>query len=316
MRIIFFGASDLGWECCNSLLLAREQIVGIVTIPQTFSISWSDMPVVNSRYRSFHDLAETHCLPLLSIEKRMKDPAYLETVRSWNPDLILVIGWYYMVSSAYRNLAAHGAIGLHASLLPKYRGGAPLVWAVINGERESGVSLFQLEDGVDTGGILGQARFPIEETDDISDVVGKATRSSVKLVQHCIPRLREGKASFVPQNEAEATIMPQRKPEDGWLDWSRLSLPDAYNWIRAQSRPYPGAFSRLDGAKMTIWRSQKTDRITACEPGYLFVDGGQLFATCADRRALRLLDISMEGGDSEDFASVLQRVVNGGARLA
>jgi methionyl-tRNA formyltransferase len=159
MKIVFMGASELGWECCRRLLEIEQEVVGIFSIPEEFRISWSSEPVRNVRYKSFEDLAKHHSIPLVYVTQKMSSPEYLEALQRLRPDILIVIGWYYLLPRSVRELAPKGAVGIHASLLPKYRGGAPLVWAMINGETEAGVSLFYLNDGVDDGDLIGQSRF-------------------------------------------------------------------------------------------------------------------------------------------------------------
>src|SRR5437016_4840943 len=131
MRIVFMGASDMGYSCCEALLKAGQQVVGILSMPREFRISWSASPVVNVRYRGFESLASEYEIPLVQMTTRMSDRQYAEFVKACKADLLLVIGWYYLVPRALRDLAPLGAVGIHSSLLPLNRGGAPLVWAMI-----------------------------------------------------------------------------------------------------------------------------------------------------------------------------------------
>lgn len=176
----------------------------------------------------------------------------IEEVAQLQPDLTLVAGWYYMVGKDLRNVAPKGAIGLHGSLLPKYRGGAPLVWSMINGEEEGGISLFYLEDGVDAGDIIGQERFLIEDDDTIADSLVKLEEAGERLLERYLPLLAKGEAPRIPQNHSEATEFPQRSPADGEVDWSK-SASEIRNFIRAQTRPYPGAFTHIAGKKVILW---------------------------------------------------------------
>lgn len=235
-----------------------EEVVGIFSIPQEFRISYSATPVKNVTFHSFAELAARNNIPLVNVEKKMTDSEYLETLRSWRPDFGLVIGWYYMVPQAIRSIFPKGVAGIHASLLPKYRGGAPLVWAIINGEKTTGVSLFYFDQGVDTGDVIAQKKIEISDTDDIRTVYEKATLAAVDVLRESLPLIREGQAPRIPQDHANATIFPQRKPEDGLIDWTRT--PDEIrNFIRAQTRPYPGAFTVLEGKKVTIWDADIVD---------------------------------------------------------
>jgi len=182
----------------------------------------------------------------------MKDN--METIISLRPDVILALGWYYMVTSKIRNLAKYRAWGIHASLLPKYAGGAPLVWAMINGEKESGVSLFRLDDGVDDGDIIAQKKFEIADSDSIKQVYDKATKCSIEMLDRILKN--PDKIKFKPQDKEQIEIYPQRKPDDGVIDF-KWDSQRIYNFIRAQSSPYPGAFIKtVDGKKLVIEKAR------------------------------------------------------------
>jgi len=323
MRVVFMGASELGWECCRALFEAGQQVVGVFSIPREFRISWSPgAAVTNVRFKSFEGLAAAHSVPLVYVTKKMSDPEYAEEMRRLRPDLLIVVGWYYMLPRSLREAATLGAVGLHASLLPKYRGGAPLVWAVINGETSTGVSLFHFADGVDDGDLVGQARFDIGEGDDIAALVGKATEASVGLMRECVPLLASGDAPRVPQDHSLATVVPQRRPEDGLIDWGAKSARQAYDWVRAQTRPYPGAFTYLNGEKLIVWRAAPPDARDedggAGAPGSIVrkpagaADG--FGVRCADGRLLRVLEVGDAGGacfGGAEFARA--RALDGGA---
>ncbi|HEY3113542.1 MAG TPA: methionyl-tRNA formyltransferase [Gemmatimonadaceae bacterium] len=256
MRTIFFGATDLGYQCCERLLDRGENIVGLFTIPREFRISYSPtQPVKNVLFRDLHQLADRHGIPLVEVTGKMDE--YIGKVAELHPDLIVVIGWYYMVPRRMRELASKGCVGVHASLLPRYRGGAPLVWAMINGEPEAGVTLFHFADGIDDGDIIAQQSFPIESTDTIREVLDKATRASIEIVETYLPRLAEGTAPRTAQDHSRATVLPQRSPDDGLIDWAwdpvRIN-----NFIRAQTKPYPGAFTYIGGKRVTIWSADVT----------------------------------------------------------
>lgn len=311
MRVVFMGASELGWECCRELCSLPVEVVGIFSIPQQFRISWSPTPVNNVQFRSFEDLAATHGVPLTYVTTKMSDPAYINELERLRPDLVLVIGWYYIVPRSLRKIPRLGTVGIHAALLPKYRGGAPLVWALINGETQAGVSLFYFEDGVDNGDVIGQRAFPLEGEDDIAHVLQKATAASIDLVRTYIPLLAEERAPRIGQDHSEATTMPQRRPEDGIIDWHGLTATQVYNWVRAQTRPYPGAFTYLQKERVTIWRSSICDiQSDAATPGTLATQvpghDDALGVWCASGTMLLVEEVGLANGSvlrGADFMS-------------
>lgn len=302
MRIVFMGASELGWDCCWTLLESGQEVVGILSIPKEFRISWSDRPVTNVRFKSFEDLSQQYGIPLGYVTTKMSDPVYRELLQSWKPDLLVAIGWYYLVPRVLRDLAPLGAVGVHASLLPRYRGGAPLVWAMINGEKETGVSLFHFADGVDTGDLIAQRAFEITFDDDIAAVVRKSVAASREIVREFVPRLAEGTAPRRAQDDRLASVVPQRRPEDGLLDWRRLTALQAYNWVRAQTRPYPGAFTYVGSEKVLLWKAvpPAPGRSSGAYPGTIVSSrsGGSeiLWVVCADGGLLGLSEVESSDG--------------------
>lgn len=252
----FFGATNYSKELL--LLLIENNLTPkvIFSIPEEFSISYSEKKVKNTNYANLKEVANKHKIPYCEIDsaegKKTKD--YENIIKELSLDLILLLGWYYMVPKSTRELARHGAWGIHASLLPKYAGGAPLNWAIINGEKETGVTLFRMEDGVDDGDIIAQKVFSIEYEDTIKDVYEKATEYSKLLLIEVLTNIDNVK--YTKQDQNKRTIYSQRAPEDGEIDLSKNSL-EIYNFIRAQSEPYPGAYLKTsDGKKLIIEKAR------------------------------------------------------------
>ena len=224
----------------------------IFYMPKEFNISYSDKKVKNTNYADLTHIAKNYNIPYYEVNsvngKRLKD--YKDIIKDLNLDLLLVLGWYYMIPKDIRSLAKYGAWGIHASLLPKYAGGAPLNWAIINGEKETGVTLFRMEDGVDDGDIIAQKSFSIDIKDTIKEVYEKATMESKKILLDTLNNI--GSVKFIKQDKTKIKVYPQRKPEDGEIDLTMNAI-DMYNFIRAQSSPYPGAYIKtIDRKKIVI----------------------------------------------------------------
>lgn len=251
MKIIFFGASKFGKKVCEIILQKNiAEVSAIFTIPEEFSISYSNSKVKNVLYSDFSGLAEKFEIPLIVVEDKLSD--YEPQISKFNADLLLVVGWYHKIPKKIVESAPLGCVGIHSSLLPKYRGGAPLVWAIINGEKETGVSLFYFTDEIDAGDIIGQRKFIIEPEDTIREVLKKAEGNGISLIEECLPKISDGTAGRIKQNHQEATIYPQRNPEDGKINWEWDQVR-IKNFIRAQTKPYPGAFTIINGRKVIIW---------------------------------------------------------------
>jgi methionyl-tRNA formyltransferase len=256
MRVVFFGATTFSYELAEHLLINGVNIIHLFTIPQEFPISYSKTPVINTNFANIKSLGDKYDIPCIEVEsvkgKSINDQ--VEILEQLKPDIILVMGWYYMVPLKIRNAAKHGAWGIHASMLPKYAGGAPLVWAIINGESSTGVSLFKLDDGVDDGDIIIQQEIPIEYEDTIKEVYEKVTIVSKNILLQALNSIDI--IVPIPQDKTLIEVFPQRNPDDGEIDFSKTSK-EIYDFIRAQSTPYPGAFFRTtDGKKIIIEKAR------------------------------------------------------------
>jgi methionyl-tRNA formyltransferase len=296
MRIVFLGATGFGMRCLQAALEAPGcEVVGVVTAPRTFAISYRPAGVTNVLHADAHAACAAAAVPCVDLPPGgMKDEALWDTVRGWRPDAFLVAGWYHMVPKAWRALAP--AYGLHASLLPRYRGGAPLVWAMIRGEHETGITLFRFDDGVDTGPILAQARTGIAAEDTIATVYARIEQLGEGLLREVLPRLARGAAVEMPQDPAGASSFPQRGPEDGLIDWT-WPAPRIYDFIRAQTRPYPGAFFLAGGRKVAVWSARVVTAGPPLAPGEIRRVDGRVLAGAGGASALELLQVQVDGRD-------------------
>jgi methionyl-tRNA formyltransferase len=223
-------------------------------------------------------------LVVFSFRETEHEPPYLDDIRSlalahgaefhetrqvgaakwdafWNAtpvDLILCVSWRYLIPKEIYRRARLGCYVFHDSPLPCYRGFAPTVWAILNGERETGVTLFEIAEGVDSGPIIAQERIPIGDHDTIAEVIERVTQSYLRLLEDHLPNLLAGRAPRTPQDERQATYTCKRLPEDNQIAWS-ASTAEIYNLIRAVTAPYPGAFTTLQGVRLTIWSAQRID---------------------------------------------------------
>lgn len=248
MRSIFIGTVETSWHCLLTLLEMGEEVVGIFTMPD-------ERAQHISAYKGFDDLSQQYSLPVYKTTDINSDQT-LATMRSLQPEIIYVIGWPRLAKRAVLDLPPKGCVGIHSSLLPKYRGGAPVNWGLINGETEWGVSFIYLEEGPDTGDIIAQERFPITLEDTCKTVYDKATEASIRVLRQYVPLLAQGAAPRVPQDDSQATLYPQRKPHQGIINWNRTAM-ELYNWVRALTHPYPGAFTYLpNGRKLFIWQTE------------------------------------------------------------
>ena len=252
----FLGCTNFSKSLLLHLIDNHFPPAAIFTIPKKFNISYSKNKVINCNFADLSGIAKANSIPFFEVESkpntRLED--YHKVIFELGIELLLVLGWYYMVPRSLRESLKYGAWGIHASLLPKYAGGAPLSWAIIKGEKASGVTLFRMDDGVDDGDIIEQISFEIDFKDTIKDVYLKAEAKSKSILFNVLSDI--GKVKFTPQKKSKIKVYPQRSTNDGELDLSQ-SAEDLYNFIRAQSSPYPGAFIKtVDGRKLIIEKAR------------------------------------------------------------
>lgn len=239
-------------------------------------------------------------------------PKWSEFWQTSTIDLMFAVSWRYMIPPRIYSRARLGAFVIHDSLLPEYRGFAPTVWAIVNGEERTGATLFEIAEGVDEGAIVAQQAVPISRDDTIAAVMEHVTEAYLSLLEQNLGNLLSGTAVRVPQDHALATYTCKRVPEDNLLDW-RGSTEQIYNLIRASSAPYPGAFTYLEGKKVQIWAAR---RLSRAEKRYVGRVPGRVVEVWRDEGAvvltgdgaLLITDVQCEGDEIRCAAEVLSRL--------
>jgi len=176
-------------------------------------------------------------------------------------DIIFVVSWRYMIPSTIYNKAKIGSYLFHDSLLPEYRGFSPTVWSIINGKKYTGVTLLEIDQKVDSGDIVDQIKIPIHIDDKISGVMKRVTQTCLDLLEKNINNIINGEINTIHQDHSTATYTQKRLPSDNLIDW-KLSTIEVYNFIRALSRPYPGAFTFINKTKLIIWQAKLVESST------------------------------------------------------
>jgi methionyl-tRNA formyltransferase len=188
--------------------------------------------------------------------KNINEPEYIEKIKCIAPDLIIVCGWQRLVCKEILDIPRLGTVGFHSSLLPKYRGRAPVNWAIIAGEKETGITMFYLTEDADAGDIIAQKAFPIMLNDDCDTVYKKSAKAGADLMAEFLPKIANGTAPRLHNPSRNYPAYPKRTPTDGEIDFKRSAI-DVYNFIRALTKPYPGAFTYLsDDSKIVIWKAE------------------------------------------------------------
>jgi methionyl-tRNA formyltransferase len=297
-RVAVLSSTEFGRRCIEEALLNTPSctLAGILTTGPEIAISYAPQPIRIATHVRFDAVARRAGCPVIALSSRPTTAAYLEVLRGWQAELILVLGWYYLVPKRVRETARLGCLGIHASLLPKYRGGAPIAWAMINGDTMTGVTLFHLEDEVDAGDIVAQRVVPIGPLETCADVMARATDASVEMLADILPLLVAATAPRTPQASDLATVMPQRSADDGIIDWSG-GVTAVHNFIRAQTRPYPGAFTWAGGTRLTIWLAVPAATADDTPPGTVAMapEHDALLVSCGDGQ-LRVTEVGLPDG--------------------
>ena len=282
---VVFAYHDVGARCLETLLSHGVNVRLVVT--------HEDDPRENIWFASVAALARQHAIPVVT-------PAHPNTtelaqhIASLRPDFLFSFYYRQMIGQPLLDIPRLGALNMHGSLLPRYRGRAPVNWAVINGERETGATLHYMVAKPDAGDIVDSQSVPILPDDTAVDVFHKVTGAAQSVLARSLPRLIEGTAPRLAQNQAQATYFGGRKPEDGRIDWSR-SAAEIHNLVRGVAPPYPGAFTSIAGKPARVLRTLHESGTGPCKQPCLFYSDGRAYAQCGDAALLRITEIEVNG---------------------
>ena len=273
LRIVYMGTPDFAVEALRQLVEGGYNVVGVITMPDKPAGRGHKM-----QYSAVKQYALERNLPLLQPEK-LKDEAFVEALRAWKADLQIVVA-FRMLPEVVWNMPRLGTFNLHASLLPQYRGAAPINWAVINGDTETGITTFFLKHEIDTGEVIQQVRVPIADTDNVEVVHDKLMMLGGKLVVETVDDILNGTVKSIPQEEM--TVVGELRPapkifkETCRIDWNQ-PVKKIYDFIRGLS-PYPAAWTELidsegEAVVMKVFESEKINETHDLTPGTIVTDG-------------------------------------------
>jgi methionyl-tRNA formyltransferase len=295
IRICFMGTPSFAVAALEALLGAGMQVTGVVTSP--------DKPAGRGKKLSMpavKEFAIDHSLPFQQPEN-LQDPMFLHQMQAWKPDLIIVVAFRKLPEEVWK-LPPLGTINLHASLLPQYRGAAPINWAIIHGEKETGITTFVIDEKIDTGRIIAQKRILIREDDTAGSLHDRMMVEGGRLMVETVKLLCSGKYLTMDQKKLEAGEQPLRKApkifkDDGRIRWNRKA-EEIHNLVRGLC-PLPGAWTILknsDGQEfnLKIYRTRITDNKMHSKPGTLCLKSKTILVTTADG-CLEIIELQLEG---------------------
>jgi methionyl-tRNA formyltransferase len=246
LRIVVFGYHTIGYRCLKELLDWGEEVCAVIT--------HRNDPQEHIWFESVAELAQAAGVPVLAPDTP-NTPGVISCLTELQPDLILSFYYRRLLGPALLALPRLGAINLHGSLLPKYRGRSPINWVLVNGETHTGVTLHYMIAPADAGDIIAQREVPIAFEDTALTLFEKVARAAVELLRDTFPLIKAGMAPRLPQDPRQGTYFGGRTPEDGRIDWSRPAL-GLYNLVRAVTAPYPGAFTAFAGKRLYVWSAR------------------------------------------------------------
>ncbi|WP_224961411.1 methionyl-tRNA formyltransferase [Geomonas subterranea] len=285
LRIIFMGTPEFACPTLRTLIERGENVVAVVTQP--------DRPKGRGQQTlppPVKVVAQEHGIPVLQPVK-VRLPESMEEIRALQPDLIVVVAFGQILPKALLEIPKHGCINVHASLLPRYRGAAPLNWCIINGEAETGVTTMMMDVGLDTGDMLLKSATPIDPDEDTQSLHDRMSQLGAELLAQTLDRLVAGELTPEKQDDSLTCYAPMMKKEDGLIDWTR-SAQDIKNQVRGMT-PWPGAFSFLDDKLLKVYKVQTA--AGTGNPGEVVAAGRDGIEVACGEGSLLIRELQLEG---------------------
>ena len=286
-RAVVFAYSEVGVRCVRELL--RQD----VEIPLLFT--HADDPGESRWFGSVRKLGQAHGLRV-EMPDTPNTPEWIDAARVLAPDFLFSFYYRHMLDKAWLQVPRRGALNMHGSLLPRYRGRAPVHWAILKGESVTGASLHYMLEKPDAGALVDQQSVPILENDTALDVSLKVADAAEQVLRRSLPALVAGNAAATPLDLERGSYFGRRRPEDGRIDW-RCTARAVHDLVRAVAPPFPGAFTEVNGCRLAVLETRVDARPVKYPAGApcLYAEGGEWFADCMDGRRLRILRLAIDG---------------------
>ena len=299
MRVVFMGTPDFSVGTLKALAVAGHEIVGVVSQP--------DKPKgrgKNLQPTPVKEAAMELGLPVYQ-PKKVREPEFVELLRSLKPDVMVVAAFGQIITKEILEMPKYGCINVHASLLPAYRGAAPIQWAVINGDKESGVTIMQMDEGIDTGDMIEKAVVPIAEDETGGSLFDKLSHTGAKLCVKVLKDLEEGTA--VGEKQPEESTTPYAKMIDkkmGEVDWKK-SAKEIEQLIRGLN-PWPSAYTKVHGKTLKLWKAKVLLETSQMKPGQIVKVTKDSLAVQTGQGMLEIQELQLEGKKRMDTSSFLR----------
>lgn len=297
MRLHFLGTPEFAVPSLQALVEDGHEIWAVYTQP--------DRPKGRGQHEAASPVKQAALALGLTVRQpvKIRQPEVAEELRADGVDAMVVVGYGQILPQRIIDLAPRGIINVHGSLLPKYRGAAPIQWAIANGEQETGVTTMRIDAGLDTGAMLAKAATAIGPDETALEVGPRLARMGATLLVQTMRDIAQGREAAEPQNNADATYAPILKKEDGLIDWNR-SAQEIHNRVRG-FLPWPGAYSYVRSQRIHFWKTKVSSSRQSLTPGELFASKQQLLCGCGDGTVLELLELQLEGKKRVSSAAFL-----------
>ncbi|MEU5878990.1 methionyl-tRNA formyltransferase [Spirillospora sp. NPDC047279] len=279
MRVVMFGYQTWGHRTLQALLESEHEVVLVVTHPKSdhaYEKIWSD---------SVADLAAEHGVPVL-LRNRPDDEELMVALKEAEPDLIVANNWRTWIPPEIFNLPKRGTLNVHDSLLPAYAGFSPIIWALIAGESEVGVTAHMMDEDLDAGDIVVQRAVPVGPADTATDLFHATVDLITPIVHESLALIASGETNFTPQDRSKASFFHKRSLRDSAIDWT-WPAEDLERFVRAQSDPYPNAFTYYKGERVRVLKASVSQGVYGGTPGRVFIPEGDGVVIVAGAEARR-----------------------------
>lgn len=298
MRVIFMGTPDFAVGTLEEIIKAGHEVVLAVTQPDKPKGRGNAMQCTPVK-----ECAVSHDIPVFT-PKKVRESENIEYLRKFEPDIIIVVAFGQILPKAILDMPKYGCVNVHASLLPKYRGAAPIQWAVINGEEVSGVTTIRMNEGIDTGDMIAKREFRLAADETGGSLFDKLADLGAKLCVETMEMIEKGTAVYTPQNSEAATHTSMIHKEMGDISWNKSAV-EIERLIRGLN-PWPSAYTHLDGKTFKIWKAEIVSEGTEYNPGCIVKVGKNELWVQTGEGILSLQEVQLEGKKRMDIGSFLR----------
>ncbi len=288
MKILFMGTPDFAAATLDKLIHSRHQLIGVVTQPDKQKGRKQEVSISPVK-----ELALAHAVPVYQPNK-VREPEFMEKVRELAPEAIIVAAFGQILPKALLDIPPYGCINVHGSLLPKYRGAAPIQYSIIDGEHETGITIMYMDTGIDTGDMILQSKLPVAEDETGGSLFHKMAQLGADLLLEALDQLEAGTAARIPQDNEKASYVKMLTKEMGEMDFTKSA--DRLERLIRGLNPWPGAYTFLEGKTLKLWRAETEKRdVTGAVPGEVIELREDALVVAAGDGALVIRELQLDG---------------------